>query len=209
MEKGRPAALSWMLLPIVFAAACDGGPNRPTPVVPDVSVQAVFPSRIEITGEDSVPPGDTTQLTATVHFSDGTSRNVTEEATWLSSDVNVFGLSGPGVVSARARGESFVRVEYRGLQAGRLLFVMPRGTYRLTGVVRKDGEPIDGARVEITSGAGTGLFAITDNGRYRIYGVAGDTQVRVTRPDSEPAVRSLDVNTNQSLDFDFKSPTAD
>jgi hypothetical protein len=205
MENIRPAALSWMLLPIVFVAACDGGPNRPTDLPAGASVQTVLPTRIEIAGEDSVVPGETTQLTATAYFSDATSHNVTQESTWISSDVSVFALSGPGLVSARARGESFVRVEYHGVQAGRLLFALPRGTYRLAGVVREEGQPIDGARVEIMSGAGRGLFAITDGGHYRIYGVAGDTQVRVTRPDAEPAVLSLDINTNQTLDFDLKS----
>jgi hypothetical protein len=208
MENIRPAALSWMLLSIVFVAACDGGPTRPTDLA-EPSVQTVFPTRIEIAGEDSVAPGATTQLTATAYFWDATSRNVTEQSTWISSDVSVFGLSGPGLVAAHARGESFVRVEYQGVQAGRLMFAMPRGTYRLAGVVREDGQPVDGARVDITSGAGKGLFAITDKGQYRIYGVAGDTQVRVTRPDSEPVVSSLDINTNQTLDFDLKARRED
>jgi hypothetical protein len=203
MDTGRSAWL-WIVVVIVVTAACGGGPIRPTALPPDTTPLTAVPTRIEISGQDSVEPGETVQLTATAYFSDGTSKNVTDQGTWFSSDATVLALAGAGLVSARARGESFVSVDYGGVQAGRVLFGLPKGTYRLTGVVREDGRPIDGAQVEITSGAGAGLSDITEKGEYRIYGVAGDTQVRVIRPDFEPVVQSLDINANQSLDFDLK-----
>ncbi|MBA2301056.1 MAG: carboxypeptidase regulatory-like domain-containing protein [Acidobacteria bacterium] len=60
------------------------------------------------------------------------------------------------------------------------------------------------ALVEVTAGSGAGLFARTGlEGRYRLYGVAGDTQVRVTKEGFQPRVQSVTVSDHQAQDFDL------
>lgn len=60
-------------------------------------------SRLEVAGPSAVPPGETAQFRATAHFSDGTTRDVTGEAAWLSSNSSVLTLSGGGAGSHGGR----------------------------------------------------------------------------------------------------------
>jgi hypothetical protein len=69
-----------------------------------------------------------------------------------------------------------------------------------------------GARVEVTAGTGQGLTRTTsapspqtpfENGGYRLYGVSGDIEVRVTRDGYQEQQKSLQVTGHQRLDFDL------
>jgi len=195
----------WSLIPLVgLVAACDQGPTAPSRApIPSPSGTAVA-TRLGVTGPDVVAPGKRARLTATAYLSDGSTRHVTSEATWSSSSANVVSMIAPGEISAGARGEATIRVSYREQAGRRLVFVMPLGTYRLTGNVMEAGLAVNGARVEILGGAGEGLSAMTGGGVYRIYGVAGDTRVRVSKQHYEPAVQLIDVSEHRTLDFELK-----
>jgi hypothetical protein len=75
-------------------------------------------SSIDITpGEATLPLGRTQALTATGHYSDGSSQNLTAAATWSSSnaaDVNVSNLAGhQGEAQALAKGQITVTATYQ------------------------------------------------------------------------------------------------
>jgi hypothetical protein len=197
-----------LVVPILLLgvlAACDGptSPSRSTP--PSPTPGAATLTRVEMTGSDAVPPGETRQLTAIAHFSDGASTNVTNDSTWSSSNTNTLAFTAPGAATGRARGEVTVRASYRALQASRVMFVMPAGTFRLTGRVTEAGFPINGAQVDVVSGAGAGLSTMTVGGLYRFYGVAGDTQVQVRMGGYDLATQTIDVAENRSLDFELRA----
>ena len=65
------------------------------------------------------------------------------------------------------------------------VIVVPRSTFRIVGLVTEAdaaSAAVVGARVAVTAGLGAGLFATTgEDGRYRLYGVAGDVELRITK----------------------------
>jgi hypothetical protein len=59
--------------------------------------------------------------------------------------------------------------------------VVPPGTFRLAVIAREAGSIFLDIRVEVLEGRGAGLFTTRlVNGRYALYGVAGDTVVRLS-----------------------------
>jgi hypothetical protein len=193
-----------LVVGLSLAAACEQSPLTPTGFDGTRAGESSQPpSSIEITGAESVVPGETAQLTATARFADG-QRDVTGEVIWSTSNPDVMTVSSTGSVSARERGEVTIRAFLSGVQASRTTFSLPRGTYRLSGSVLLGGAPANGAVVEVLSGAGTGLSAVTVDGRYRIYGVAGDTSVQVTMTDCETERQMIDINRHETLDFELQ-----
>lgn len=85
------------------------------------------------------------------------------------------------------------------------VIVVPAGTFRLSGVVSEAQTvdvPLGGARVEVVAGTGAGLSATTtEDGRYRLYGVSGLAELRVTKDGYQPLARSIDVRDHQNEDF--------
>src|SRR6185436_188353 len=66
----------------------------------------------------TLPVGTVAQFTATAVFSDGTTRNVTNNATWISSAPNVAGVATVrtrGRVTAVAKGTAVISAAYMGL----------------------------------------------------------------------------------------------
>jgi len=187
---------------------CDGSsPASPGPTVnPVVRV-------IQIGGPDSIPPGQTAQFTATEIMSDGSKRDVTKETTWTTSSPARH--EGGGLVTALSMGEAVVVAtlfEPSVRQTKRVLLV-PEGTFRVSGrVVEWDAlsGPIVGARVEVTGDPA--LFALTRNdGSYVIFGVPGDTELRVTKDGYVTATRRLRIEQQYVADFELKltSPRED
>jgi hypothetical protein len=202
--RSGDAVAAWMLL--VLAAlfvACDKSPNRPTP--PTQTGPPVILSLV-ITGPDSVPPGTTAQYTAIALQSDQSSRNVTNEAAWRTSDASVLTISSTsGLASAHDRGETSVTASLGERSAVKTpVIVVPPGTFRLAGIVRESGVPVFDARVEVTSGTGQGLTA-TSAGTYRLYGVAGDIELLVTKDGYLEQRKRLQVaNHLATADFDLQ-----
>ncbi len=189
--------------------ACDDGPTRPsqptgTPTVP------VTVTGLEIAGPSTVPPGESAQFTATAHMSDGSTRNVTNEAVWRTGNQSVLTISSTGLATGRERGEASVEVSASGRTAVKNdVIVVPAGTYRLIGTVRDADIPVWGAQVEVTAGTGQGLAA--SGAFYRLYGVTGDIEVRVTADGYQEQKKRLQVTSHQTLDFELilSRPRAD
>jgi hypothetical protein len=67
--------------------------------------------------------------------------------------------------------------------------------------------PVVGARLEVTTGAGAGLFTTTSaDGSYRLYGVAGETNIRVTKQGHQPQTRTLAVADHQTFNIELLPP---
>jgi len=108
---------------IVFAAlvaiACNPE-NRQNINAPDATAAAVTAvvtvRSLSITGAPPVS-GGTSQLTATASFSDGSSRNVTNQAKWETSDETILMVSSTGIATGVKGGQAIARASYEGANA--------------------------------------------------------------------------------------------
>ena len=165
---------------------------------------------VEIVGPPTVPPGLARAFAVTGRLADGSSRTLSG-ATWSTSNGAVLRADSDGSVTGLQTGESTLRAvvplpTIGNAIASRELIVLPDGTFRLIGRVNEAGTAgsLPAARVEVASGVGAGLSATTDaTGSYRLYGVAGDATIRVSRLGYEPLERRVTVNAHTSLDFDL------
>jgi len=155
-------------------------------------------------GADSVPPGGTAQYSAVAHQSDGSTRDVTSEAVWRTWNASVLTVSSTGLATGHARGATNIETSAGGRSSNKEIIVVPTGTYRLSGVVREEGLPMAGVRVEVVAGAGQGFVAVTNVfGEYVFWGVAAAIEVRVTRDGYQEQRKSLQITSHQTLDFDL------
>jgi len=85
--------------------------------------------RVEITPKALVleGPGDRQPLLVTARYSDGTDRDVTSMALFLSSNDHTARVGEDGVVTAGGRGEAFVMARYGAHTVGTEVIVLPRG----------------------------------------------------------------------------------
>ena len=191
-------------------AACDKPPTRPSPgpTAPGPGPTAPAPlslTRLELDGPASVPPGETAQYTATAFYSDGSSRNVSDEAAWQAG--LPLSISTTGLASGHNPGENYVLVMFSGQSATKKVMVIKPGTYRLSGAVRDAGLLVHGAEVAVSTGPAEGLSTIATAGFYHLYGVFGEAEIRVRRPGYQEQKPRIVVTAHQNLDFDLVPST--
>lgn len=219
MMPKRSLTLVIGLALVALHAGCDKSPTSPSTRLPSNSGPSGGPTttRIDIAAPESLPPGESAQLTATAFFSDGSDRNVTSEAEWKSANPSALSISRSGLATAHQTGEAYVRAAFSGKESGqRGVLVLPAGTYKVGGVVEDGQVPVPDARVEITAGHAAGLFAVTypsvpSGGSYALLGVSGDTEFRVTKDGYHPLVRTVRVTGHQRINFELTplTPRAD
>ena len=181
-----------------FSACRSKPPTSPTPVPATVSI-----TRIDLTGPDTVPVGQTVSFTAIAQQSDGTTRDVTREASWNSGNSGLLVLAAPGQFTGRAKGQSSVHVSTSGRGASKGdVIVVPEGTFRLMGTVRDSGT-ITEADVRIDDEAMGRTEVRTSAGRYVVFGVRGNTRVSVLKRGYEEAIKTESITSHQTLDFDL------
>lgn len=193
-----------LILPLLGAltAACsDTSPTRPGRA--PLGSGSAAPARIELMTPDAVAPGNTAPVRLMAYFEDGSVRDVTEEASYASSNTGVLAFIAPGRLSAAALGEATISVTYVGLCVARLMFSLPNGTFRLIGTVTDAGLAVERAEVRVLSGAGTGLSTLTSSaGEYRLYGVAGDTRIEIRK--NQLAIHSETIDIGQHTQHDVE-----
>jgi uncharacterized protein YjdB len=86
---------------------------------------AVSPNQI------SLPAGETEQLTATGTFTDGTTQNLTQSATWISSGPAVANVSPAGSASAKAVGTATISATSGSVSGTASLTVLPAAVVAL------------------------------------------------------------------------------
>ena len=98
-----------------------GAPNdaKPTPAVVGVDL---YPPTAVLEGE-----GATQQFIARARYADGTDRDVTSLATFMSNNDNSAPITADGLVTAAARGEAFVMARFETHTVGNQVLVLPKG----------------------------------------------------------------------------------
>jgi hypothetical protein len=196
------SAFSVALVGAVVLAACDDGPTRPTP---DGGARPPTLIGLQIDGPSNVAPGESAKFTATAHYSDGAPQNIASDpgVTWRTSNSEILAISPAGIATGGERGEADITATFGGRSAVKpSVIVLPGGTYRLAGTVTDNGVGLSGVRVEVTQGPATGLVA-TASPEYRLYGVSGDTEIRVTKVGYVDQRRHLQVTSHARADVEL------
>lgn len=181
---------------VVAVMSCNRSPAEPTP-----NSDTTTATRIDIDGPDVIAPDSTAQYRAIAHSTDGNNVDVTAQAIWQTSDPGVAHLTAPGVITAGHAGETAITARLQNnARAGLEVLVLQPGTYRVAGRVSESGQPVAGAAVEVIESPG--VATVTDaSGDYRLYGVAGDVHLRVTKDGYKPTSTTLTVAANVTLDL--------
>jgi hypothetical protein len=98
-----------------------GAPLDPATVATPIALE-LYPKEGVLDGK-----GATQQLTARAKYSDGTDRDVTSLALFLSSNDNSAKVSPDGTVTANERGEAFVMARFATFTVGSPFVVLPKG----------------------------------------------------------------------------------
>ena len=182
-------------------AACRNNKPPTSPTPPPGS--AISITRIDLTGPDTVPLGQTVTFTAIAHQSDGTTRDVTRDASWNSSNSGLLLLAAPGQFTGRAKGQTSVSVSMSGRGASKGdVIIVPEGTFRLMGTVRDAGTVVE-ADVRIEDEAMGRTDVRTVAGRYVVFGVRGNTRLTVSKSGYQPAIRNEVITGHQTVDVDL------
>lgn len=155
---------------------------------------------LTLTGETD---GPRFQLTATTRFSDGSSRDVTMEAEWQSSNPQVASVAS-GLVTVVGPGEAEIRALYQGLVGSHRLVIPVSATFELSGAVGEvapNARPVQGATVRILSDPF--LSTMTDaNGRFVFPRIPPQRViVEVSKEGYEPLTRDTRVDRDTRLTF--------
>lgn len=179
----------------------DGAPTRPSTLPSQPTATIV---RVVVEGPQSVVPGGAAVYAARAQMSDGSSRDVTGEVAWSTAGMPVLSISASGLASAGLeRGFAIIEARIGGHLWSKEVIVVPAGTYVLYGEVRATGIGVANARVEVVGGLAAPPFT-TFNGIYRLFGVAGDTRIRVTAAGYEPVEKTVSIaGYGERLDFEL------
>lgn len=211
--KSRFIAFAAVAVLAVAVVSCGDDPNPVRPSSPGATPPTVTPAvtRVDTVIPASMEPGASVQATARATMSDGSSRDVTSEAQWSSSNTGVVRAGSTGVLAAGTRGEAVVVARHSGRSSSGHILVLPTGTFRLTGRVADTGVPVDGVRVEVIGGTGQGLSAVSNAaGDFALYGVGGRVTLHSKKQGYVNRTQDVDVTSNQSVNVDmqFDGPRA-
>ena len=104
-----PPTTVWLILLAFMPVACGGGDDPVSPTAPSREVS------ISIAGPTSLVVGASSQFTATAMLSDRSTEDVTNSATWTSSNTTVATVAAAGSVTARQMGVATIRATHAGL----------------------------------------------------------------------------------------------
>jgi len=152
---------------IATAAACSSNKTNDTPTTPTATV-----SSVAVAGT-APNVGLTAQFTATATMSNGTTQNVTSQATWQSSNTSLATVNAAGIVTGVAPGDVDISATFQSV-AGRQRITVVVRTFTLTGLVTDatSGGILPNINIQITSGPRTGASTKTDaTGNYTLGGL--------------------------------------
>ncbi|MDC0274382.1 DUF1553 domain-containing protein [Planctomycetaceae bacterium] len=90
--------------------------------VPKVERVEIYPKEAVMDGE-----GSTQRLTVRGYYSDGTDRDITSQAYFMTSNDNSAEVTQEGIVTAGARGESFLMARFDTHTVGSRFIILPKG----------------------------------------------------------------------------------
>ena len=194
------------ILGMVVLGACGRSPATPTPTQSAASSAPPAVMEVLVTGPARLAPGATASCKAIANYSDGSSKDVTANATWLPSGPGNMTppayFTAPGVVQGANAGEIDLYATYGNKNGSLRVLVLPDGTYKLAGtVLESSGRPLWSVGIDVLAGTGTGLHAITNaSGLYALYGVAGSVRVRASADGFASQMRDVVVTSDASAD---------
>jgi hypothetical protein len=97
-----------------------GAPNDPESIAEPTSIE-ILPKQLLLES-----PGQKFQVTVRAHYSDGTDRDVTKLALFLSSNDGSAKIDKEGVISTGQRGEAFVMARFHTFTVGTQVIIIPR-----------------------------------------------------------------------------------
>ena len=180
---------------LVAVSACSGNdrsfpnPTAPSPPAapapPSAPVAAV--TQLRITGNTALTAvGETSQLTTTATFADGTDRDVTAEAIWSSSDPTVATVSA-GLVTVRGFGATTIAARYVQRFQSVTLKPTPAGTFVIVGRAREPGQG-GIAGVTVTDTVSRASASTNSDGTYSLSSLPrGETRLQFRKDGFEPA----------------------
>ena len=213
MDRAFHYRLPGVALLIGGLAACGGGAAAPTP-----QEAAPVLDRVEVTGPLAperylegaayrLEPGETAQFKAVGWFHDGSSRDITSQATWESSDTNVLSVSGAGLVTARQRGDASVSARLDSRPGSQRVIVLRPDSYVLGGQVYESRNPpvtLDNADLTVLNGPLAGEHAVNRPFvGYRFFGLGGPTTIRVQKAGYQTKDFAVVVSDHQTFDVDL------
>jgi hypothetical protein len=204
--KTSYVAIGATILVAIGVASCDS--RERTAVQPSTGPTTVTPvpslARVDLIAPGSIAPGESVQLTANAVKSDNSVENVSGQAEWISSDPRVVEISSTGVAKGITGGEAVISVSYKGRSSSTRTFVLPAGTYRLSGTVTDSGLVVVGATVAVIGGVGEGLSTITDgNGTYALYGVRDRVRLHAKVDGYFNRIEEIDVTDHRTFNFEM------
>ena len=146
--------------------------------------------------------GQTAQLMLTATYADGSTKDVSSEATWSSDTVAVASVANTGVVTANRLGLARITARFPPQpDKTATIVVTPPGTFAVEGVTRDPGNGLLSG-VTIVHQA-SGQSTMSANGRFALAGLTGgklsfdrsgyETAVVDTGTDTNTLVKSIDV----------------
>lgn len=115
-----------------------GAPEDPPTVATPVSME-ILPKQVVLEGE-----GARQQMTVRAHYSNGSVRDVTPSALFLSNNDTSAKIGDDGMVTAGTRGEAFVMARFATFTMGAQVIVIPKGIAYQWPPELKDNNYIDG-----------------------------------------------------------------
>jgi hypothetical protein len=190
MKKTLLRVLTAAALGLTAVGACNKSPTEPFDGA----------KKIEVSGPATAAPGQTLRYVATAHYGDGSTRDVTADATWRAMTAPVS-FTSAGVAAASFSGEGNLEVTFQVFKAQVHVLVLEPGTFKLSGTIRqRGGGTMPGAKLVVLSGVGQGKQS---HGEYRIYGVAGPIRVEVSALGYFTSVHDIDVTGHVVHDFEL------
>jgi hypothetical protein len=149
-------------------------------------------------------PGETAQLGVNGILSDGSTRDLTSQAKWTSRYGWVLSVEDSGRVRAERSGDSVISAHAASMMSTTEIVVVPPGTFRLAVIPREAGSIFLDVRVDVVQGTGAGLSATgLVDGRYSLYGVSGDTLIRVSGRGYEDRMQRVVVTEHTVIEVEM------
>jgi Carboxypeptidase regulatory-like domain/Bacterial Ig-like domain (group 2) len=188
---GIAATLSLVSIAVACSSSSPSGASAASPT--PVSTAAVRSIHVIGAPNSYIVVGDTAQFLAMANMADGTSSDVTQQATWSTSDPTIFAVGAGGKVTALKVGSADIRATWQSFSDKDYTTAQPFLTFTAYGTVTEappDFAALAGARVSIAPGAvadvvtdaaGNYTFPPLKGGPYTIT-VRHDGFVAQTRP---------------------------
>jgi hypothetical protein len=209
MRSARaPGFSSLAVICTLFVAhGCGGNSTTPTPAPAIVTVTSVA-----ITGvSETTTVGQQVALKATATRSDGTTLDVTAQATWVSSNRAVADVSATGSLTTLAAGVTDIRATYSSVSGSLQLTVSLRPHLIGTVTDAGNGRPLSAAQIQLLDGANAGRTTQTDAaGSYSFDNLApGAVTAQFSKAAYTTVTRSVTVSGETRLDVSLTAePTA-